>query len=133
MKSIGAALVIFVMACTVHAAPPTTSSEAIAAFRAAWKETVSKELAKHPAIENLQREIYDKKHVKARLVSSKECIEAINSRFSEETRKSAILYGSLEALKPERKVWVISYEDLNHIVGGFFEACLDPKTGKVLA
>jgi hypothetical protein len=108
---------------------PKTPDEAVAAFRDIWRESLAKKLETSSHIEQLKHQVFEAGRVGARSVSSEARHKRLTMTLSGEERKSLILVGSLEDLKPDRQVWsIMNPGDF----GNGFEAYLDQKDGRLL-
>jgi len=111
------------------AVPPKTPDEAVAAFRAIWQEALAKKPKTNSYIVQLKHQVFEAGRVGARSVSSEESHKLVTMTLSADEKKRFILVGSLDDLKPDRKVWAITNPgDL----GNGFEAYLDQQDGRLV-
>ena len=130
MRRLILTVVTFLTLISISAAgAPKTPDEAVAAFIDIWRQSLSKKLETSSHIDQLKHQVFEPGRVEARSVSSEACHKRLTMTLSEGERKSLILVGSLEDLKPDQQVWAISNPgDL----GNGFEAYLDQKDGRLL-
>lgn len=114
---------------TATAALPKTPEEAVAAFRAIWQESLAKKLETSSHIVQLKHQVFEAGRVGARSVSSDASHKLVTMSLSADEKKRLILVGSLDDLKPDRKVWAITNPG---DIGNGFEAYLDQQDGKLL-
>jgi ATP-dependent protease HslVU (ClpYQ) peptidase subunit len=112
-----------------QAGPPSSPDEALAAFRVIWKSTLAEKLASSTHIVQLRHQVYQEGRVAARQLQSAECHKLVSSTLSADEKKRLVIYGTLDDLNPDRKVWAITNPGED---GNGFEAYLDQKTGKLL-
>ncbi len=112
-----------------QAAPSSPPDEALAAFRVIWKSTLAEKLASSTHIVQLRHQVYQEGRVAARQLQSAECHKLVSSTLSADEKKRLIVFGTLDDLNPDRKVWAITNPGED---GNGFEAYLDQNTGKLL-
>jgi hypothetical protein len=121
--------VIVLSASAPAANAPRTPEEAVAAFRAIWRESLAKSLETNSHIVQLKHQVFEAGRVGARIESSEASHKLVTMTLSKQEKKQLILFGNLEDLKPYRKVWAITNPG---DFGNGFEAYLDQKDGKLL-
>ena len=129
MKSIILVLGTIIAMSLAHAATLSSEDEALAAFRAIWKDTLADKLASSSHIVQLRQQVFEEGRVAAQELQSAACQQVVTSSLSADEKKRLILFGTLDDLVPDRKVWAIA--NPGHFGNGF-EAYIDQKTGKLL-
>jgi hypothetical protein len=121
--------VIVLSSSTPTANAPRTPDEAVAAFRVIWRESLAKSLETNSHIVQLKHQVFEAGRVGARIESSEASHKLVTITLSKQEKKQLILFGRLEDLRPDRKVWAITNPGDSGIG---FEAYLDQNNGKLL-
>jgi hypothetical protein len=108
---------------------PQTPSDAVAALQTLWKDSLSKQLENSPYIKILSQQIVEPGRVYAQLQPAADSLSGVSNSLSETEKAKLILFGRLDDLKIDRKVWAIRNPGT---LGSGFEAYVDSKDGRLL-
>lgn len=130
MKLLVSAAAASLMLVSLAAGKPVESpEEAVDAFRAVWRKSLARKLEARPFIGLLKHQVFEDGKVEGKASTSEEQRKLVLSTLTEKEEKESILYGVLDDLKPDRKVWTVTHAGG---AGSGFRAIIDAEDGDLV-